>query len=100
MPKAKPSPARKDDKAPANSAADLSYNEAHTALQLTLASLQANDLDVEEMTGLYRQARTYLERCEAVLAHVEQEILLWEEVPKRAVQAESQQSEDHLSDTP
>jgi exodeoxyribonuclease VII small subunit len=40
---------------------DLSYNEAHTALQLTLAALQANDLDVEEMAGLYRRARGYLE---------------------------------------
>jgi hypothetical protein len=42
--------------------ADLTYNEAHTALQLTLAALQANDLNVEELTDLYRQARTYLER--------------------------------------
>lgn len=78
MPKAKPSPTRKDDIAPSNSAADLSYNEAHTALQLTLAALQADDVDVEEMTGLYRQASAYLDRCNAVLAVVEQEILLWE----------------------
>ncbi len=63
----------------ANTAADLTYNEAHTALQLTLAALQASDLDVEQMTSLYRQARTYLERCEAVLATVEQEVLLWDE---------------------
>ncbi len=63
----------------ANTAATLSYNEAHTALQLTLAALQANDVDVEEMTALYRQARLYLDRCEAVLQSVEQEVLQWEE---------------------
>lgn len=60
-------------------AADLTYNEAHTALQLTLAALQANDLDVEQLTDLYRQARTYLERCDTVLSAVEQEVLLWDE---------------------
>lgn len=59
-------------------AAGLSYNEAQTALQLTLAALQASDVDVEEMTTLYRQARGYLERCEAVLGAVEQELLLWD----------------------
>ena len=91
MPKAKPttSGARKSPRSPSSPdgqpgdatqavAADLSYNEAHTALQLTLAALQASDLDVEEMTGLYRRARAYLERCEAVLASVEQEVLLWD----------------------
>jgi exodeoxyribonuclease VII small subunit len=31
------------------------------------------------MTGLYRQARAYLDRCEAVLANVEQEVMLWQE---------------------
>lgn len=66
-------------KAAATVAADLTYNEAQTALQLTLAALQTNDLDVEEMTGLYRRARAYIERCEAVLASVEQELLLWDE---------------------
>lgn len=81
MPKAKP---RQTTGAPQNNdataaAADLTYNEAHTALQLTLAALQANDLDVEEMTGLYRRARAYIERCEAVLASVEQELLLWDD---------------------
>jgi exodeoxyribonuclease VII small subunit len=63
----------------ANTAADLTYNEAHTALQLTLAALQASDLDVEQMSSLYRQARSYLERCEAVLTTVEQDVLLWDE---------------------
>jgi exodeoxyribonuclease VII small subunit len=65
-------------------AADLTYNEAQTALQLTLAALQANDLDVEEMTGLYQRARAYIERCEAVLASVEQELLLWDDSSEAA----------------
>jgi exodeoxyribonuclease VII small subunit len=83
MPKAKSpasssrQPATPDNEA-RSAAADLSYNEAHTALQLTLSALQSNDLNVEEMTGLYRRARAYLERCEAVLASVEQEVLLWD----------------------
>lgn len=59
-------------------AAELSYNEAQTALQLTLAALQASDVDVEAMTTLYRQARGYLERCEALLGSVEEELLLWD----------------------
>lgn len=71
MPKAKSSKA-----IPAEG--DLSYSEAHTALQLTLAALQANDLDVEEMGGLYRRARGYLERCEAVLSSVEKEVMMWD----------------------
>lgn len=62
----------------AEEAASLSYNEAHTALQVTLAALQASDLDVEAMATLYRQARSYLERCETVLAAVEQEVLQWD----------------------
>lgn len=80
MPKAKPRHASRppgEGDTPDAAAAALTYNEAQTALQLTLAALQANDLDVEEMTGLYRRARAYLERCEAVLASVEQELLLW-----------------------
>jgi len=62
--------------------ADLTYNEAHAALQLTLAALQANDLNVEELTDLYRQARTYLERCDTVLSEIEQEVLLWNDENK------------------
>ena len=58
---------------------DLSYNEAHTAMQLTLAALQANDLDVEEMAGLYRRARGYLDRCEVLLTKVEEEVMVWNE---------------------
>ena len=79
MPRAKRTQTTADDSGAASIAADLTYNEAHTALQLTLAALQANDLDVEEMTGLYRQARAYLDRCDAVLGGVEQEVLLWDD---------------------
>ena len=79
MPKAKSTSKTKEDEGSKNVGADLSYNEAHTALQLALLALQATDLDVEAMTGLYRQARAYLDRCEAVLANVEQEVMLWQE---------------------
>ena len=79
MPKAKATSKSKEDENCKVVGADLSYNEAHTALQLALSALQATDLDVEEMTGLYRKARAYLDRCEAVLAHVEQEVMLWQE---------------------
>ena len=48
-------------------------------LQLTLAALQANDLDVEEMAGLYRRARGYLDRCEVLLTKVEEEVMVWNE---------------------
>ena len=75
---------RDDPNPAATAAADLTYNEAQTALHLTLAALQANDLDVEEMTGLYRRARAYIERCEAVLASVEQELLLWDDSSEAA----------------
>jgi exodeoxyribonuclease VII small subunit len=79
MPKAKATSKTKEDEGSQNVDADLSYDEAHTALQLALSALQATDLDVEAMTGLYRQARAYLDRCEAVLAHVEQEVMMWQE---------------------
>ena len=79
MPKAKATSKTKEDEGSQNVGGDLSYNEVHTALQLALSALQATDLDVEEMTGLYRQARAYLDRCEAVLAHVEQEVMMWQE---------------------
>ena len=59
-------------------AADLSYTEARTALDLALAQLQATDLDVEEMAGLFLRARGYAHRCEALLADVEQQVLVWD----------------------
>ena len=79
MPKAKATSKTQENESIENIGADLSYTEAHTALHLALSALQATDLDVEAMTGLYRQARAYLDRCEAVLAHVEQEVMLWHE---------------------
>lgn len=62
----------------ADVAADLSYNEARTALDLTLAELQASDLDVETMTGLYRRAEAFARRCEQLLEQVEQDVALWD----------------------
>jgi exodeoxyribonuclease VII small subunit len=61
-------------------AADLSFNEARAALELVLAELQANDLDVEAMAGLYQRGRTYAQRCESILEQVEQEVLLWDDL--------------------
>lgn len=57
-------------------AADLSYNEARTALELTLAELQSTNLDVETMAGLYQRAQSYANRCQTVLDAVEQQVML------------------------
>lgn len=59
-------------------AAELSFREAQTALELSLAELQAPDLDVEEMADLYRRASRYAERCEQLLQRVEQEVMQWD----------------------
>lgn len=59
-------------------ASQLSFREAQTALELSLAELQAADLDVEQMAGLYRRANRYAERCEQLLQQVEQEVLQWD----------------------
>jgi exodeoxyribonuclease VII small subunit len=66
----------------------LSYNEARTALELVLTELQASDLDVEVMAGLYQRGQAYARRCEAILAQVEQEVLLWDglETPEQPPQ--------------
>lgn len=56
---------------------NLSYAEARTALELCLAELQATDLDVEAMVGLYRRAEAYAQRCEQLLNQVEQEVQVW-----------------------
>ncbi|MFO8237145.1 MAG: exodeoxyribonuclease VII small subunit [Prochlorococcaceae cyanobacterium] len=63
---------------PDGGAQDLSYNQAQAALELVLAELQARDLDVEAMAGLYRRGQAYAQRCEAILEQVEQEVLLWD----------------------
>lgn len=57
---------------------DLNFRQAQTALELTLAQLQASDLDVEAMTDLYRRALGYADRCEALLQQVEQEVMQWD----------------------
>lgn len=64
---------------------DLSFQQARTALELILAQLQSSDLEVETMADLYRRAQRYLDRCETVLRHVEQEVSRWDpESPERA----------------
>jgi len=59
---------------------DLTYREARAALDLTMAELQGSQLDVEAMADLYRRALRYVERCEAVLDQVEQEVMQWDPV--------------------
>lgn len=59
-------------------AQDLSFREAQTALELCLAQLQDQDLDVEAMADLYRRALAYAERCETVLAVAEQQVMQWD----------------------
>ena len=58
--------------------AGLSFQEARTALELAMAQLQAESLEVEEMAGLYQRAEAYANRCEAVLRQVEQEVIEWD----------------------
>ena len=65
-------------------AADLSYNEARTALELTLAELQSANLDVEAMAGLYQRAQSYANRCQTVLDAVEQQVMLWDSSDPKA----------------
>ena len=62
----------------ASIAAELSYSEAQTALELALAELQSSDLPVEAMSELYTRARGYAERCEQLLLQVEQTVALWD----------------------
>lgn len=57
--------------------AELSFQEARTALELAMAHLQSDSLEVEEMAGLYRRAEAYAKRCEAVLQQVEQDVIEW-----------------------
>jgi exodeoxyribonuclease VII small subunit len=59
-------------------AAELNYRQAQTALELTLAELQTHDLDVEAIAALYRRAQAYADRCERLLAQVEQEVMQWD----------------------
>lgn len=59
-------------------AAHLSFRDAQTALELSLAELQSPDLDVEDMAGLYRRASRYADRCEQLLQQVEQQVMQWD----------------------
>ena len=52
----------------------LTFAQSRTALDLTLAALQSEDLEVEAMAGLYRQAVAYADRCEQVLRQVQQQV--------------------------
>ena len=56
----------------------LSFQDARTALELAMAQLQSDALEVEEMAGLYRRAEAYARRCEAVLQQVEQQVIQWD----------------------
>ena len=56
----------------------LSFQDARTALELAIAQLQSEALEVEEMAGLYRRAEAYARRCEAVLQQVEQQVIQWD----------------------
>ena len=62
----------------AKEAAKLSYRQAQAALELCLAELQGSDLEVEAMADLHRRARSYDDRCEAILQQVEQEVMRWD----------------------
>ena len=59
----------------------LSFQEARTALELAMATLQSTELEVEEMAGLYQRAEAYANHCQAVLERVEQEVIEWEAKP-------------------
>ncbi|NQV10150.1 MAG: exodeoxyribonuclease VII small subunit [Cyanobacteria bacterium] len=54
---------------------ELTYNQSRTALELALSQLQSDELEVETMADLYGRAQAYAERCDQVLARVEQEIM-------------------------
>mgnify|MGYP001814648518 CR=1 FL=1 len=76
--KGQPAPPAAGSRSEDGGAADLTYSQARTALELVLAELQTNDLDVESMAGLFRRGQAYAQRCEAILEQVEQEVLLWD----------------------
>lgn len=75
-------------------AASLSYNEARTALDLVVAELQARDLDVEAMAGLYERGQAYIHRCEALLEQVEQQITIWDEPAESGTDSSAAPSTD------
>lgn len=54
--------------------AGLSYTQARTAMDLAIAQLQSEDLEVEQMAALYRRALACADRCEQLLAEVELDV--------------------------
>ena len=74
----KPAPQSQDPQESGEGFEDLSFRQARTALDLTLAQLQSSDLEVEAMAALYRRALRYADRCEAILRQVEQEVMQWD----------------------
>jgi len=66
---------------------DLNFRESQTALELCLAQLQANDLEVEAMGNLHRRAQAYVNHCIHLLEKVEQEVQIWDpERPEQSAQ--------------
>ncbi len=76
-PTSAPEGERENEAADEWSTDNLSYRQSLSALELTLAELQSNELEIETMVGLYRRAEAYLKRCESLLDEVEQEVTLW-----------------------
>ncbi len=77
-PTTRSSPSPQESSEAASVAKDLSFRESQTALELCLAQLQDEELDVESMADLYRRALAYAERCESVLQQVEQQVMQWD----------------------
>ncbi|MCX5947753.1 MAG: exodeoxyribonuclease VII small subunit [Cyanobacteria bacterium] len=88
--KSAPEPAQakeqeQEQQEPTDISAELSYREAQAALELCLAQLQATDLDIEAMAGLYERAQSFANRCETLLEQVEQDVMQWDpEQPEAA----------------
>jgi len=53
----------------------LNYSQARTAMDLAIAQLQSEDLEVEQMATIYRRALACADRCEQLLAAVELEVV-------------------------
>lgn len=52
----------------------LTYNQSRTALELIIAQLQSEELEVEAMAALHQRANAYLRHCRSVLQQVEQDV--------------------------
>ena len=56
-------------------AESLSYEEALQAADLLLHQLQSDTIALAELQQTHQRAQIYLERCDALLANVEQSVL-------------------------